>query len=234
MSINSDQQIMPSLNPAGGQSLFAIHASLIQNIPSLDSLESMRVQEFATLPFKPLRSTTKDPKYFLNWRWGIGLAVAASLLLFINLKPQDDYAIKGTSHISIVQERSGVRSIFGREDTLQEGDKANAEILVSENTIAFMGVINSKGKMLSSHTDILQNSLKISAGQKSYFPIAVELIGETEGETMIIVTCREELFEREFADQSKFVTIFHNVGHEQEAFKRSLPFCHLKFTVLRH
>jgi hypothetical protein len=124
--------------------------------------------------------------------WSFAVALAAACLGFLILRPKADepaWQIKGASSIKVFIEHNGVVSPWKLGASLQGGDRIKAQILASEPTIAYWGVLRQDGKLLTDGNWIVQSRISLRSGEQGYFPGSLQLDRISEGETLIILDC---------------------------------------------
>lgn len=187
-------------------SLLAQHRKILgydQSPLTADDLaEKERIER---LPLRPLDLTNQPAK---SGDWWLSLtrpklifpvlSVAfAALVAFIFVGPEqggdDTLRFKGESKVWMYFERSGVAGRVTPDTVLQNGDRVRAEILAADDGVAYLAIMNQAGELLSPPDLVLGRALVLEAGRTKAFEGSIELVGANEGETVVVMICREPL-----------------------------------------
>lgn len=126
----------------------------------------------------------------------LGFAAAAGLtvLVFSQREDQDQshgVRIKGDIGVATVYfDKDGQSGTLTPGTTLQDGTRVRVEVTAHGDSTAYMTVADRDSKLL---TDPMGLKLDLKAGEKRFFPGALELTGESEGETILVLLCAADL-----------------------------------------
>lgn len=168
--------------------------------------EQSRIERLR-LPPLYLPQTARPQSFFANLgisgaRWW-GFAAMAALMLVAILWPKADESlrIKGTHHISIFWEREGHVEPWTGGTFLQAGDRVRAEVLASDNIIAYAGIADHEGKLLLPPEQFHATAQTLAPGERKAFPGSFKLVGPSEGETLVVLICEKKTLATRLLEQ---------------------------------
>lgn len=128
-----------------------------------------------------------------SWE-ALAAALAACAILgalaWRQLLPADaDLTVKGDAHVTIFAEQNGTVKELKPGMRLGNGDRALAEVLASERTLAYWGTFDREGMNLESWGIVRESAMELRPGERKTFPSSLKLEGKNEGETVVVVTC---------------------------------------------
>lgn len=141
------------------------------------------------------------PKRRSPWRpmvtLGGMLGVFAALVLFVlrfdlpwsGSPSSDTLRVKGESKIWVYWERQGEVLQLEPGAALQNGDRIRAEVLAAEDVVGYLAVRGESGVLLGRPEQVLESKLSLKAGDKATFSGSVKLVGEDEGEKLLVILC---------------------------------------------
>jgi hypothetical protein len=120
------------------------------------------------------------------------LATAAAVALVVSrVRPVDvGIRVKGQQQIWIYWERGGDVKPLEPGTALASGDRVRAEVLAPEAVVAYWAVTNAAGRLLSPAADVWASALRLGPGERGAFAGSLKLVGASEGETLVVITCR--------------------------------------------
>jgi hypothetical protein len=172
-------------------------------------LERERIESFVlpdlVLPKKPKSSEPGVAKSRVQI-YGL-LALAASLaavvligrMLHVTDPASDASGIsgiraKGENGVWVYWERDGQAAPWHEGVSLLNGDRIRTEVLAAaDDIIAYQAVISENNTLLSDPAQVLGTPLPLRAGQKASFEGSVKLVGANEGETLMVLTCKDHV-----------------------------------------
>ncbi len=222
------------LDLSGTHSLLKIHDSMLENGLSSDLAENERIEAMKKVP---LKVDVKNKKTFTKSLWLPTLAaLAASVALYVfnqNSEEEEVFSVKGGTHISVIVDHGGKRSPFSDAKSVVSGDKINAEVIAPESSVGVTAVFDRSGRILSFKEDFKTNVIDLAAGTKKFFPVAVELIGESDGEVLGVAICNKKEFNARFQGKESYDKLFTSVQTVKQFQDALGPFCYLKLNQLR-
>jgi hypothetical protein len=105
----------------------------------------------------------------------------------------DGLRVKGQTKVWIYWERDGQVAPWAEGTPLMNGDRIRIEVQAAEGLVAYHGVISENGRLLSEPQSILDNPLRLAPGAKASFEGSIKLVGANEGETLLVLLCRQAL-----------------------------------------
>jgi hypothetical protein len=211
------------------------HLAFLHGEASLSPSEAERVALFAEQGGKPLSLTPQALPRKKRWPpvAALGVLLAACLALWVWPKAEEpDLLAKGSAKVFVVVSTQNDRRVLSNAEDLPAGSKVGAEIKATEPTTAFLAVFNREGVGLLSSDLIVQNGLELKAGAREYFSTALELVGPSEGERLVVVVCQSAAFHQSFANPVDFVS--QHLMKAETATEGQLPeFCGVKSLQLR-
>jgi hypothetical protein len=161
----------------------------------------------------PSRGASRDARARLSasraqWRLPIAFAAAAAavaLLLWARPFASDPSGlgglrVKGSSQVWVWWEREGLAHQWSDGDTLESGDRVRVELLAPEDGVAYWAVVDGQSKPLLEPSLVWESALPVRAGVRAAFPGSFRLVGEPEGETLVVFICAGGGLERAVLD----------------------------------
>lgn len=133
------------------------------------------------------------------WWAASGVILAAALALLVLRQPSDNdngLIIKGGSHVEVFVEQDGKIQKLPEAGTVASGARLKAEISAQRNAMAFWGVHNSGGQLLTDAAWIWQNRLELKTSERKSFSGSLELQGASEGERLCVLECPADVAKR--------------------------------------
>lgn len=158
-----------------------------------DRIESIRLPKLE-LPARNVVSL-KRPKNTV-WRVALsGLAaagIAGALWTARTSHTDDGLRTKGEHQVWVYWERAGDVKTYEDGMLLETGDRVRAEVLAAESVVAYWGVTDASGRLLSDPADVWGSALKLEPGERDAFSGSFKLVGPSEGETLVVILCQGE------------------------------------------
>lgn len=177
-------------------SVFAQHWRVINDPPSKWSDEDKKLNEqiqSLRLPPLPERSNWFGDflgQYRSQLQMGFASALALSLAIVVLLPKEEKFASKGSLQVSVFWSRDGKPSEpFNSETKLQNGDKVSASVQSSDPAIVYWAVTDHNMKLISEPGDIEDSKMELKPGESQKFNSSFSLVGENEGENLIVIVC---------------------------------------------
>lgn len=173
----------------------------------MDPATRREKERMASLPLPPLHlpGASEKPAMRLGrsrrWQQALGfgalIGAFAALLLFVyrgdlpwsSEVSNDRLRVKGESKIWVYWERQGEVRQLEPGTSLKNGDRVRAEVLAAEDVVGYLAVRGENGALLWEPSQVRDGSLRLKAGQKGTFSGSVKLVGEDEGEKLLVVIC---------------------------------------------
>lgn len=182
------------------ESLFSKHIALITKPESTWTAEQRAEwDKINSLELPPLRLPKKEKKISIweNWRqqWKYGFSILAVVsLALIVIIPQlrdteDTLTAKGSTRVSVYWERDNKVSPLTDTSVLLDGDKIGANVVSSEDSVAYWMITDKDLHVLDDVKDIEASRLKLTAGVTERFESSFQLVAPNQGENLIVVVC---------------------------------------------
>lgn len=232
-----DKKILPS--EQRGLNLLETHLRLLDIPNDHDNPEWHVVEGFRQSARRELKLATPTPSHLKRHRaWLAGAAaIAAGIAVMIfpmkYKTANDELAYKGNAKVFVIIETALGISIWDGKSPLTTGTKINAEILATQDAVAFAAVYDRSNRLLTSKSSILNSRLQLTAGVRAHFDHAFELTSQNDGEQLAIVICDKAALER--GDLQALNKIADTMATKpDESFKQALPYCGVDPFTLRN
>lgn len=141
------------------------------------------------------KAEVRHPKPIRPSHWfaaGLGVAAAATMTFYV-MQPRErvdlgpGLRVKGDIGAATVYfDHEGKVGKLTSGMTLESGTKVRVEVSAHGDAFAYMTVADRNSQLLTDATGL---RLALKAGEKASFPGALELTGESEGETILVLIC---------------------------------------------
>jgi hypothetical protein len=168
-----------------------------------DRIASMRLPDLQ-LPARVL--PIKKRSFALLRMTGVSVLAAAAIaaVLWTTRSPvsglDDGLRIKGEHQVWVYWERAGEAKAYESGTILESGDRIRAEVLAAEGSVAYWGVTDGSGRLLSDPADVWGSVLRLGPGERDAFSGSFKLVGPSEGETLVVIVCQGQDLPRSVVD----------------------------------
>lgn len=197
-------------------SLYSQYLKLIESDgEGLTVEEQEEWQRLQKIQLPPLNLPVTRPSFldqyrqiFRGWKVELTMTAMALLAVFVFLPSlhnnKNDLSPKGALSVTVFFERDGIVKPLVGDLELQDGDKVGAQVISSEESIAYWVVTDKAFQVISNPQSIVQSAIILKPGEVKSFANSFELLPPNQGEQLVIAVCKDVKISENFSQEKMF------------------------------